>query len=396
MQITASKRINALPAYAFKTIDDKVAELAAQGAEPIDLGVGDPTTPTPDVIRARCRSAIDERSTAGYPSYIGSLEMREAVATWSLRRFGVELDPKTEVSTTIGSKEAIFNFAEAFVDPGDVVLIPSPGYPPYSRGTLFAEGRPWFYPLDRENGFLPRLDDIPADVTHAAKALWINYPNSPSGVCPDRAELAKLVAWAQKNDIILASDEAYSEIYFGDAPPPSALEISKDGVVVFNSLSKCSAMTCYRVGWVAGDPRIIEIYRKLKTNIDSGAPTFIQDGAVAALEDDGHKEAMRAEYRQKRDILCAALEGIGMPPCRPEGTVFLWQKAPSDMTSMAFAEALMAPEVGLVTIPGSLLAEPVAGGRNPGEGYVRMSLTPPLETIREAASRLEKLRLESA
>ncbi len=391
MEIKRSTRICELPAYAFKTIDDRLDDLKAKGIEPVDFGVGDPVVPTPELIRRACRQAVETRATSGYPSYIGAPEFRENVAAWSKKRYGIDLDPITEISSTVGSKEGIFNFHEAFVDPGDIVLVPSPGYPPYSRGTRFAEGRTWFYPLDEQNGFLPDLDAIPDDVAAKAVIIWVNYPNSPSGVCPGRDFYERLYAWTSKHGIILASDEAYSEYYYGETAPPTALEAGRDGVVVFNSLSKRSAMTCYRVGWISGDKRIVDAFRKMKTNIDSGTVTFIQDAAIAALGDETHVDEMREEYRKKRDILSDALASIGLPRCLPEGALYIWQKVPEGMTSLEFATRLTAPEVAIVATPGSLIAETVEGDRNPGEGYARFALTPTLEVVERAAERLTKL-----
>jgi LL-diaminopimelate aminotransferase len=393
MQIKPAQRIESLPVYAFAAVKEKVAQLKARGIEPIDFGVGDPAIPTPALIREAAKRALDERAASGYPSYIGSQEFRDAVARWSKRRFGIDLDPETEVSSTIGSKEGIFNFHEAFVDPGDLVLVPSPGYPPYSRGTWFAEGRTWFYPLTDDDGFLPRLDAIPDEIARAAKILWINYPNSPSGVCPGLDFFERVYRWAQERDIILASDEAYSEFYYGDQAPPTALEAGRDGVVVFNSLSKRSAMTCYRVGWIAGDERIVSVFRKMKTNIDSGTATFVQDSAVAAFGDETHVKAMLDEYRVKRDLMTDALRGLGLPVRVPEGTLYIWQRVPEGMTSVEFATRLMAPEVAVVATPGSAIAEQVADGTNPGEGYVRFALTPTVEDVAIAAERIARMSL---
>ncbi len=393
MEIKTAKRIQELPPYAFKLIFDRVAELKSMGIDPIDFGVGDPSTPTPRLVREACKKAIDGRKDAGYPAYIGTGEFRRAIGVWSERRFGVALDPDTEITSTIGAKEGISNFPKAFIDSGDVVLIPSPGYPPYSRGTLFADGTPWFYPLDEKNGFLPDVDSIPDDVVDRARLMWVNYPNAPSGVCPGLEFYQKLLEWTRARDIILASDEPYSEFYFGEDPPPTALQAGREGVVVFNSLSKRSAMTCYRVGWLAGDPRIIEIFRKMKTNVDSGTPTFIQDAAVAALEDEEHVRAMRDEYRKKRDILVRCFDAAGLANCSPSGTIYIWQRVPEGMDSVAFASLLMKPETAIVATPGSLISETVAGGYNPGENYVRFSLTPTIKEVETAAERIGKLNL---
>ncbi|OHD24323.1 MAG: hypothetical protein A2064_04715 [Spirochaetes bacterium GWB1_66_5] len=392
MRNRAAKRLTAIGAYAFEEVDKKVEELKARGVRPIDFGVGDPTTPTPAFIRRAAAEALETRRSSGYPSYVGSLEFRQAVAAWAQRRFGVALDPASEISSTIGSKEAVFNFHEGVVDPGDIVLCPSPGYPPYSRGTLFAEGRPYQLPLSSGSGFRVDFASIPEEVAKRAKVLWLNYPNSPSGVVVDEAFYREALAFARPRGIIVASDEAYSEIYFG-APPVSCLNVAKEGVLVFQSLSKRSAMTGYRIGWVMGDPELVAIFRKTKTNIDSGTPTFLQDAAVAALGEEEHVEGFRREYRAKRDLLCAALVKAGLPDCTPASTLYVWQRVPKGMSSVQFATFLLDEKLAVVTTPGSWIAEPTADGKNPGEGYVRFALVPSLEDTRLAAERLAALRL---
>ena len=392
MRNRAAKRLTAIGAYAFEEVDKKVEELKARGVRPIDFGVGDPTTPTPAFIRRAAAEALETRRSSGYPSYVGSLEFRQAVAAWAQRRFGVALDPASEISSTIGSKEAVFNFHEGVVDPGDIVLCPSPGYPPYSRGTLFAEGRPYQLPLSSGSGFRVDFASIPEEVAKRAKVLWLNYPNSPSGAVVDEAFYREALAFARPRGIIVASDEAYSEIYFG-APPVSCLNVAKEGVLVFQSLSKRSAMTGYRIGWVMGDPELVAIFRKTKTNIDSGTPTFLQDAAVAALGEEEHVEGFRREYRAKRDLLCAALVKAGLPDCTPASTLYVWQRVPKGMSSVQFATFLLDEKLAIVTTPGSWIAEPTADGKNPGEGYVRFALVPSLEDTRLAAERLAALRL---
>jgi len=392
MRNRAAKRLTAIGAYAFEEVDKKVEELKARGVRPIDFGVGDPTTPTPAFIRRAAAEALEARRSSGYPSYVGSLEFRQAVAAWAQRRFGVALDPASEISSTIGSKEAVFNFHEGVVDPGDIVLCPSPGYPPYSRGTLFAEGRPYQLPLSSGSGFRVDFASIPEEVAKRAKVLWLNYPNSPSGAVADEAFYREALAFARTRGIIVASDEAYSEIYFG-APPVSCLNVAKEGVLVFQSLSKRSAMTGYRIGWVMGDPELVAIFRKTKTNIDSGTPTFLQDAAVAALGEEEHVEGFRREYRAKRDLLCAALVKAGLPDCTPASTLYVWQRVPKGMSSVQFATFLLDEKLAIVTTPGSWIAEPTADGKNPGEGYVRFALVPSIEDTRLAAERLAALRL---
>ncbi len=383
----ASRRLAGLGSYAFAEVGQEVAKLRARGIEPIDFGVGDPTVPTPEIVRRATVRGVEERQRAGYPSYIGEAAFRIAVADWTGRRFGVALDPESEVSATIGAKEAVFNFHEAFVDPGDVVLCPSPGYPPYSRGTLFAEGEPYHLPLTAERGYLVDLGAIPTDVARRAKVLWINYPNSPSGAVAPRSFLQEVLEFAASHDLIVASDEAYSEIYFG-APPLSMLNVGKERVLVFNSLSKRSAMTTYRIGWVAGDPELVALFRQVKTNIDSGTPTFIQDGAVAALGDESHVRAFREQYRRKRDLLCAALVEAGLADCRPDASLYVWQRVPEHLSSVEFATALLHPEIAIVTTPGAWISDANPGEANPGEGYVRFALVPSEEQTRRAADLL--------
>ncbi|MEK6559397.1 MAG: aminotransferase class I/II-fold pyridoxal phosphate-dependent enzyme, partial [Planctomycetota bacterium] len=240
MEIVASKRLQSIGAYAFAEVDKEVEKLKSQGITPIDFGVGDPTAPTPEIVRKATQKGITLRKSSGYPSYIGTPEFRQAISHWIQKRFGVQMDPVTEISSTIGSKEAVFNFAEGIINPGDYVIIPTPGYPPYTRGTLFAEGIPYYVPMLAENKFLIDLKSIPEEVCKKAKILWINYPNSPSGAVAPLSYLKEVVEFGKKYNIIIASDEAYSEIYYNE-PPHSILEVTKEGVIVFNSFSKLYA-----------------------------------------------------------------------------------------------------------------------------------------------------------
>jgi len=392
MMVEPSERLKSIGAYAFAEVDRRVEELRARGIEPVDFGVGDPTIPTPQVVREATKRAVDRHKSSGYPSYIGMPEYRQAVAEWCRRRFGVELDPDREITSTIGAKEAVFNFAEAFVNPGDAVIVPTPGYPPYARGTLFAEGKPFYVPLLPENGFLIDLEAIPPEVARAAKIMWINYPNSPTGALATREFLEAVVEFGRRHNIIIASDEAYSEIYYTADPPLSILQVAREGVVVFQSLSKRSAMTGYRVGWVAGDERIVEAFRKVKTNVDSGTPNFIQEGAIAALSDEEHVRSSREQYGRKRDVLADALVESGLEDCRPAGTIYLWQRVPEGYSSVEFAARLLEPELAVVTTPGEWISEPTAGGVNPGERFVRFALVPSEEDTRLAAERIRRAR----
>jgi LL-diaminopimelate aminotransferase len=306
----------------------------------------------------------------------------------------VTLDPGREITSTIGGKEGIFHFPLAFLEPGDVVLCPSPGYPPYSRGTLFAGGRPYFFPLLKENAYLPDLRSIPADVARRARILWLCYPNAPAGALAPLRFLEEAVAWGRERGILVVNDEAYTDIYYGEKPR-SILECGTEGVVAFFSLSKRSAMTGWRVGFTAGDPQAIAAFRKVKTNIDSGTPTFIQDAAIAALADEAHVEGMRREYRLKRDLLAAAFRDLGLEACAPEGTIHYWQRLPEGLDPVAFAERLLDPAIAVVCTPGPWVAEECDGGTRPGARYVRFAMVASLDDTRRAcdAMRAHKSRL---
>lgn len=390
-RIRPSQRLARLEGYAFDEVQKRVDALRVQGIEPIDFGVGDPTVPTPSVARERLKTAVDERATSGYPSYQGDPAYRAACSAWMQRRFGVELDSTREVCATIGSKEAVFNVHEALLDPGDVILVPSPGYPPYKRGAAFAEGVPYFYPLRREHGYLPDLDSIPTEVAERARAIWVCYPNSPTGAVADRAFYERLLERADRYGWAILSDEAYSEIYYGDEKPLSLLQVRTEGVLSIFSMSKRSAMTGWRIGWVAGDEALVSMFRKVKTNIDSGTPTFIQDAAIAALEDETHVDAFRATYEQKRDIMVDALRRAGLEDCAPPATLYIWQKTPAGMSGVDFAGRLLEKDVAVVCTPGEWISDVVADGSNPGAGYVRFALVPSVEDTAKAAERIATL-----
>ncbi|MCA8914984.1 MAG: aminotransferase class I/II-fold pyridoxal phosphate-dependent enzyme [Planctomycetes bacterium] len=393
MEIVPSKRVASIGAYAFAAVDEKVAELKEKGITPIDFGVGDYQDPTPPLIRRACKKAVDEHATDGYPSYIGSLAYRQAVSTWLKGRFGVSLDPKTQITSTIGSKEGIFNFAEAFVNPGEYVICPSPGYPPYKRGTLFAEGVAHFVAITHKNKCRYDFKKIPPDVAERARIMWVTTPSSPLGYVAELDFLKAAYEFCQQHDIILASDEAYSELYFKDAPH-SALEVAADnnfdGVVQFHSLSKRSIMTGWRIGWAAGDKRAIDIFKKVKTNIDSGTPNFVQDAAIAALADEKHVDKLRRMVKRKRNLICTALRKAGLKNCKNNAGLYLWQKAPDGMTGEQFA-TLLIEKCHVVTTPGEWLSDEV-NGENPGAGHVRFAFVPPIGEVEQAAERIAELK----
>lgn len=392
MTVRASSKIASLGGYAFAEVNALVDQLKAKGVDVLDFGVGDPQAPTPDVVRERGKRAIDEHACSGYPSYIGSRGFRTACTDWIRRRFGVDLDPDLHVSSTIGSKESVFHLPFAFIDPGDVVISPDPGYPPFSRGTLFAGGENVFYPLREENGHLPDLGAFPDHVLARTRILWVCYPNSPTGTLAPLSFLKEAAEFCRKRDILLVSDEAYIDVYY-DEPPATALQAGIDNVLCVHSLSKRSNMTGWRVGFVAGDPQAVKLFQKLKTNIDSGTPDFVQDAAVAALADDAHVEASRAEYRRKRDLICDAFRSLGLPRCLPAAGIFVWQRVPRGMTSVEFAKRLLDPEVAVVTTPGEWLVADPLDPDNPGRNHVRLALVPTVEGCEEAARRIASMSL---
>jgi len=390
MEIAESENLNKIGGYAFDEVNKLVAKLKEEGINPIDFGVGDPTAETPEFIRNKVKEAIDIYTTSGYPSYIGEIEYRKQIVKWMNKRFGININPDKEICSTVGSKEAVFHFPQAFINKNDIVILPNPGYPPMKTGTIFAGAIPYFISLIEENNFLLDYKSIPEDIANKAKIIWINYPNSPTGACATREYYEGLIAWAHENNIIIAADEGcYIDTYF-DKKPISILELDKEGIITFYSLSKRNNMTGYRIGWVAGDEKIIEKFKKLKTNIDSGTPDFIQAGAIVALEDESHAEQMRNEYKEKRNIMLEAFKEIGLPNCKSEATFYLWQKAPQNMNSVEFAKELLSKELAIVVTPGAWISDIDKDGFNPGDKYVRFALVPPLEDVKIAAEKIKK------
>ncbi len=384
----SSTRLSQLPPYAFAEIDRLRDERLAQGVDVIDFGVGDPTDPVPDAVVLAAQRGLERHRRSGYPSYVGSRDFRTAVADWMQRRFGVLLDTEQAITATIGSKEAVFHLAEAFLDPGDVALVPSPGYPPYSTGARFAEGRVETYAVTSEGAALPDLDALPAEVGDRLRVVWITQPHVPVGRCASLDALARLRAQVVERDILLCSDEAYSELWMNE-PCASVLQTGVENTLVFQSLSKHSCMTGFRVGFVAGDHRAVSLFRQLKTNIDSGTPHFVQDAAAAALDDQTPAAEARARYRERAEVLIPALEAVGCGVTVPEAGFYLWVKVPGAGSGVTFAKRLLGEAPAVLAMPGEWLAEPVRGrSGTPGDGRVRLALVPSLERCRTAADRL--------
>jgi LL-diaminopimelate aminotransferase len=392
MKIEFAQRIQQLPPYLFADIDrqkkEKAAELAREGSALIDLGIGDPDVATPAHIVAAMQQAAAEPRYHRYPSYEGMQSFREAAAQFYRRRFGVELDPEREVVALIGSKEGIAHFPVAFVDPGDVVLVPDPGYPVYATWTRFVGGEVHYLRLRRENGFLPDLDAVPAEVARRAKVLWINYPNNPTAALASRDFYRRVVDFAATHNIIVASDLAYSEVYYAGAePPPSFLEVegAREVGIEFHSLSKTYNMTGWRIGFAVGNAKLVAGLGKVKTNTDSGAYEAVQAAAVAALtSSQACTDEIRARYAERMLALTGGLRAGGFDVLEPRATFYCMVANPSGYSSVEFASRLL--QVGVVGTP--------ANGFGPGgEGYVRLTVCAPVEKIREAVERIRRIRL---
>jgi len=388
VQIKPASRLGLLPPYLFAELDRLKKEVQEKGVDVISLGIGDPDLPTPPCIVESLRKAAGDAKNHRYSDYEGIERYRASAAAWYKRRFDVSLDHRREVCALLGSKEGIANFATAVVDPGDIVLIPDPGYPVYLSGCVFNGGEPYLIPLRKQNGFLPDLDSIPSEVARRAKLLWLNYPNNPTTATADLPFFKHAVQFCLRNSIILAHDLAYSEIAYDGYRAPSILEIpeARECAIEFHSLSKTCSMTGWRIGFAVGNADAVRALGRVKTNIDSGPFQAIQEAAITALEA-GHEKLDEycAIYKGRRDLMVAALRKLGLSCESPKATFYLWAEVPRGYTSVSFTERLLR-QAGVLTTPGS-------GFGKAGEGFVRFSLTVPSERLREAASRVEALRL---
>ncbi len=385
-QFELSSRLRHLPPYLFASIDKMKQESLEKGTDVIDLSIGDPDIPTPSHIVEAMKKAVEKPANHRYPSYEGMLSYREAVTRWYKRRFHVELDPRTEVLSLIGSKEGIGHIPLAFIDPGDRVLVPSPGYPVYSIGTLFASGVNYFMPLTEENHFLPDFDLIPKEVLRKAKLIFLNYPNNPTSVLAQRKFYEDVIDIAQKYNIIVCHDASYTEIYYDNKKPLSFIQISgaRDVGIEFHSLSKTYNMTGWRIGFAVGNRDVLAGLGRIKTNLDSGVFQAIQEAAIVALDtDDSILSKNRSIYQERRDVLYRGLKKLGMHLVKPEATFYIWVKVPSNFDSLYFATYLL-NKAGVLITPGS-------GFGKEGEGYVRFALTTSANRIQEAVERIGKI-----
>lgn len=374
-----------LPPYLFAEIDRKRAEIEATGVDVVSLGIGDPDLPTPSFIVDAMAEAIRDPANHRYPDYEGSPEYRSACARWMRSRFGVEADPDTEVLALIGSKEGIAHLHTAFVDPGDYVLVPAIGYPVYRGGAVLQSAHSYFMPMNEENGFLADFSHVPEEVLERAKIMFIGYPNNPTGAIATPEYFDKAIAFCRTHDILLAHDNAYSEIGFDGYRAPSILERphAKETCVEFFSMSKMYNMTGWRIGFAVGNAAAIRALGTVKNNLDSGQFNAIQQAAIAALDSDQScVEDMRAVYTQRRNLIVEALHSIGIACESPRASIYVWAQVPDGYTSESFATKML-QKAHVVVTPGS------AYGPD-GEGYIRISLTTPDDKIVEAIRRMKE------
>ncbi len=380
-------RLRALPPYLFIEIDNLKVGMIAKGVDIVDLGIGDPDTPTPEPIIAACAQAAHDPANHRYPSNWGLVEFREAAASWMQSRYGVACDPATQVLPLLGSKEGIVHIPLAFVNPGDIVLVPDPCYPAYRSATILAGAEYYSMPLVKANGFLPDYDAIPPNVRRRARLMFLNYPNNPTGAVADNEFFKRTVEFAKANDIIVVHDAAYLEVAFDGSRPPSflAVEGADEVGIEFHSLSKTFNMAGWRIGWATGNTAIVAGLLKVKSNLDSGMFQVLQACAVEALS--GRLSSWQADlialYAKRRDILCGGLNAMGWRVEKPKASFYIWARVPKGMTSAEAASDLL-EHGGVVVIPGN-------GYGEAGEGYVRMSLTLETGRIEEAVRRIEKV-----
>ncbi|MHA1726606.1 MAG: aminotransferase class I/II-fold pyridoxal phosphate-dependent enzyme [Promethearchaeota archaeon] len=389
IKITYADRIGKLPPYIFAEIEQLKQQKKKEGIDLIPLGIGDPDLSTPEIILNELIEQVKIPENQNYPTSMGEEDFRTAVAKWYKVRFNVELSSESEVSNVLGGKEGVANIARAFINTGDIVLCPNPGYPVYENGaTKLCDGIPYIMPLKEENGFLPDLDAIDTAILKKAKMMYLNYPNNPTGAIAPLEFLEHAADLAEDYDFFIVYDNPYSEFTFDDYIAPTILQVDPNHVEI-NSASKIFCMTGFRCGWIAGNAEIIDGLRKVKSQIDSGCPIFIQKAVIKGLEQ--YKSEKKPEiveknmkiYEQRRDVLIKGLNEMGWETKLPKATFYVWTKIPkNERNSMEFTKKLI--NVGVVITPG-------IGFGEHGEGYVRFALTQPLERIKEALERIKKV-----
>jgi LL-diaminopimelate aminotransferase len=383
---TLSKKIQALPPYLFLEIDKSKRQARQEGRDIIDLGIGDPDQPTPKFIIDALYQASQDPANHRYALDQGMPVLRRAIQGWYKRRFDVNLNPDTEILPLIGSKEGIAHFPLAFLNPGDISLVPDPCYPPYKGGTILAGGLPYIMPLLEQNNFLPDLKKISLSARKKAKIIFVNYPNNPTNACASDDFYRQLIEFAVRNKIIIISDLAYSEITYDGYKARSLLEFpgARETVIEFHSLSKTYNMTGWRIGWASGNAQLISALAKVKSNIDSGIFSAIQLAGVAAIEGpQDYVKSMCGLYQERRDVLVDGLTTLGWRAIKPKATFYVWIKIPAKTNSISFAARLL-KEADIVATPG-------VGFGKYGEGYIRMALTVSKERINEALEHIKKI-----
>jgi LL-diaminopimelate aminotransferase len=389
IKIKFAERIGRLPPYIFAEIEQLKSEKKKQGVDLIPLGIGDPDLTTPELILNELIEQVKILDNQNYPTSMGEEFFRESVTRWYKLRFGLNFDVNKEVTNLIGGKEGVANIARAFVNNGDIVLCPNPGYPVYENGaTKLCDGKPYLMPLKKENNFLPDLEAIDKNILKKAKMMYLNYPNNPTGAIAPVEYLKKVADYAEDYNFFVVYDNPYSEFTFDDYIAPTLLQISRDHIEI-NSASKIFCMTGFRCGWAVGNEAIIDGLRKVKSQIDSGCSIFVQKAVAKGLNE--YKSEKRPEivensmkiYEQRRDVLIKGLNDIGWETEKPKATFYVWTQIPEgEANSMDFVKKLI--NVGVVITPGTGFGEY-------GEGYVRFALTQPIERIQEALERIKKV-----
>jgi len=379
-----AKRVESLPPYLFAEISKKIAAKRAAGVDIVTFGIGDPDLPTPNNILDELHRASDDPSNHRYPESEGLPELGKAIADWYDRRFEVKFTPMKETLPLIGSKEGIAHIALCFIDPGDIALVPDPGYPVYEIGTMFAGGTSYKLDCTRESGWKPNLDAIPEDIARKAKILWLNYPNNPTGAVADIAFFEKAVAFAKKYDVAILHDNPYCDVAYDGYKPVSIFQVpgARDVAVEFNSWSKIYNMTGWRIGMIVGNETMIDALMRVKSNIDSGIPQAVQRMAIEAVY--GPQDCIdehNAIYQRRRDRIVEVLRRIGLEVDTPLASLYVWAKLPAGVTSADYAARLI-EDTGVVVTPGR------GYGLN-GEGYIRLSVTTPDDRLEEGMRRLE-------
>ena len=388
MENIFADRVNKVPPYIFVQISRKIAEKKAQGINVISFGIGDPDLPTPSSIIDQLISSSKTPENHRYPESEGLPNFRKEVSTWYKSRFGIEINAENEIISLIGAKEGIGHAAFCFIDPGDIALVPDPGYPVYSIGTLFAGGQSHLMPLTESNGWLPDIDAIPADIANKAKVIWLNYPNNPTGAIATLDYFKHVVKFAEKFNIAVLHDACYTEVTYDNYQPPSFLETpgAMDIGAEFHSLSKTFNMTGWRLGMAAGNKEIIDKLLIVKSNLDSGVPAAIQEMGVKALQEPLNLIHERnAVYKNRRDSVITTLVNLGLEVDTPKASLYIWAKVPKGFTSETFSETVL-EQCDVLVSPGT------GYGEN-GAGYVRLSLTLPDQDIQTALQRMSKLKI---